>query len=181
MDSELSDLPRSPSPLAAKGLRTQKRVSAQAGSGTDYYASSSRAEEESEDISSLTETGDEDYHNSHGHSEIEDWSAEESRKPEQVKKTALPPTKPKAKPPKTSRPGRSKDKVAQLVEQTEGLSIEDIDPDDSVVVLPNRKTRSSNASSVISASSQSSADAKKKKRYEFGLHANRTRSLIANL
>ena len=69
--------------------------------------------------------------------------------------------------PKPPRPPSKSTKapVASLVEQTEGMSIDEIeDPDESVIVRPSRKTRASGASSgVLSAGSQS-GEVKKKKR-----------------
>ena len=60
----------------------------------------------------------------------------------------------------------AQDQVALLVNQTEGMSIDDdIDSDDSVVVLPQKKTRAGTNASVVSSTSHTGADGKKKKRY----------------
>lgn len=154
---------RSPSPLAAKGLRNQKLTSKPASGSKEYYASGSREDEESEEISSITETDDE-YHEDEEESEIEDWSAEEATQPPQTKNASQSSkAKPKSQPKATGTSRSSKDQVAQLVKQTKGLSIdEDTGSDDSAAVLPQRKAKTS-ASSAVSRSIQSE-DVKKKKR-----------------
>ena len=82
-------------------------------------------------------------------------------KPRAAKKTAA------GKKPAAPRAGRSssRDQVALLVHQTEGLSIdEDVDSDDSVVVLPPKKSKASAAAGDGSGTSHA-AEGKKKKRY----------------
>ncbi|KIP06938.1 hypothetical protein PHLGIDRAFT_13558 [Phlebiopsis gigantea 11061_1 CR5-6] len=152
-ESELSDLSPSPSPLAAKGKRQQQQQQQLAAStnGSQLPAPSLRSEdEESDSIPSPSETADE-----HEEDEIEDWSPDEASQPRQTKK-APQPRNTRAKPAaqRTSR-SSSRDQVALLVHQTEGLSIDEgIDSDDSVVVLPQKKTRTSTTA----------AEGKKKKR-----------------
>jgi hypothetical protein len=73
--------------------------------------------------------------------------------------------KAQAKLAQTSERPSKQGQMASLVEQTEGLSIDGIeDPDESVIVRPSRKTRSSAASSTVLSSGSQSGEGKKKKR-----------------
>ena len=156
----MSDEPRSSSPLAAKNSRNRQRS----------HTSRSRAEDESEEIESVTETSEEEPNDDH-YDDIEDGSDDEWKGVE-----ASPQPKPKAPHGKKAaartdkaraEPAlKAKDQVARLVEKTERLTIghedEGADSDDSVVVRPSRKTRTSIAS--VASADIPGGEAKKKKR-----------------
>ncbi|GJE85894.1 kinesin-domain-containing protein [Phanerochaete sordida] len=166
-ESELSDVPSEvlSSPLTAKDARNRQRSPHARVSNKQSVAASasgSIAEDESDEIESFSETGDEEFpeeDEDDDFDEIEDDSDEEwngigssTRSKSSRGKKAAEPVKAQTKAAPASKSKAKKDQVPALVQKTERLSLDHADDgadsDDSVVVRPSRKIRSSVASAA---------------------------------
>lgn len=163
-DEESSELSRSPSPLEAKRARMNAISSGhESRYSKDYDDSQDRtmeSEDEIEPTSSVFARGAEDEEES---DEIEEWPSQSESFPSQKTEPepVYPVVKAKERVPtrgsfrisgsssmssiesgnsrKSSRPTRSSS-LAQIVEKTGAMTLDD-DPDDSVVIIPNKKAR----------------------------------------